>query len=272
MKEATETIIDGAAASIRFHPKSKVVHQEVKRFVRGAELRALFEKSLENLAANRATKWLSDDRASGPLAAGDADWVVNDWAPRMLQVGWRFWAAILPKRATGPVQFPTHIRRWMEGQGPKQPVVAKAFLSPEPALEWLENPLVRWSMFFWRDPLHDVVTMTFHDCVLETPEDATDFMRLVFAHIQRHKTPTDVLIDYSGLVVKPAAARQFGLERAEFGRRFVKRSYRFSVATTSSRTAIYTSSVLEGAHTNLYTTRDDALAALLAQRSKESLP
>jgi hypothetical protein len=127
-------------------------------------------------------------------------------------------------------------------------------------------------MFFWRDPLHDVVTMTFNHCVIETPEDATDFMRVVFAQIQRHKTPTDVLIDYSGLVIKPQAARQFGVERAEFARRFVKRSYRFSVTTTSSKTAIYTSSVLAGAETNVYFAREEALAALLAQRIKEPMP
>ncbi len=44
-------------------------------------------------------------------------------------------------------------------------------------------------MHFWYEEAHDVVTMTFDDCVLDTLEDAVDFMRVVFDHIQRHRTP-----------------------------------------------------------------------------------
>jgi hypothetical protein len=123
----------------------------------------------------------------------------------------------------------------------------------------------RWSMRFWHDAEHDIVTMTFQDCVLSTPHDATDFMREVFVHIQRHKVPTDVLIDYAGLNVKAGAARQFGLERAEFARRFVRRSFRYNVDKTS-RTAVYTSSVLDNAGANIFETREQALQALLAAR------
>ncbi|MBN1960598.1 MAG: hypothetical protein JW841_06605 [Deltaproteobacteria bacterium] len=51
-----------------------------------------------------------------------------------------------------------------------------------------------WSMHFWYDPINDVVMMTFNNCVIRSAEDAIDFMKVVFIQIQRHKTPTDVLI------------------------------------------------------------------------------
>jgi DNA-binding NarL/FixJ family response regulator len=130
----------------------------------------------------------------------------------------------------------------------------------------------RWSMHFWHEAVYDVVTMTFDDCVLDTPEAATDFMRVVFEHIQRHKTPADVIIDYSGLIVRAGAAHQFGVERTEFARRFVKRSFRLNVNTATSRTALYTSAVLRGAQINMLTTREEALAALLAERVRAPLP
>ncbi|MBN2385076.1 hypothetical protein JXQ70_19550 [bacterium] len=127
----------------------------------------------------------------------------------------------------------------------------------------------RWSMHFWYDAQNDVVTMTFKDCIILTPQDATDFMKVVFEHIQRHKTPTDVLIDYSGLTVKGAAMRQFGVERSGFGRLFVKHSFRFHVSSAENL-AIQTSSILDGAEVNIYRTRDEALAALLALRAKQA--
>lgn len=261
-----ETLVDGPAASLWYYPESKIVHQKVRRFAPGVELRTILEESLKTFVRYRATKWLLDDRDSGPLTLGDADWV-KDWTPRMMDAGWKFWAVVVPKKVSGQMSMRSCVETWA-----KDTLVVQTFRSAEPALDWLENPAVRWRMLFWHDPAHDVVTMTHQNCVLETPEDATDFMRVVFSHIERHKTPADVLIDYTGLIVKPAAARQFGLERAEFGRRFIKRSYRFNVNTTSSRTVIYTSSVLAGAQTNMYATREDALAALLAQRIKEPLP
>jgi DNA-binding NarL/FixJ family response regulator len=130
----------------------------------------------------------------------------------------------------------------------------------------------RWSMRFWYEATHDVVTMTFDDCVLKTPEDADDFMRVVFDHIQRHRTPTDVLIDFSGLTVEAGAAAQFGVQRAEFARRFVKRSFRFNVKAGTSRTALCTSAVLLGAQINILATREEALAALIAERVRAPLP
>jgi DNA-binding CsgD family transcriptional regulator len=114
--------------------------------------------------------------------------------------------------------------------------------------------------------------MTFDDCVLDTPEDATDFMRVVFEHIQRHRTPADVIIDFSGLMVQEGAVHQFGIERTEFARRFVKRSFRLNVRAGASRRALYTSAVLRGAQINMLATREEALAALLAERVRTPLP
>ncbi|MBN1959389.1 MAG: hypothetical protein JW841_00455 [Deltaproteobacteria bacterium] len=129
----------------------------------------------------------------------------------------------------------------------------------------------RWPMHFWHDPIHDVVTMTFNNCVISSSDDAIEFMKVMTIHMQRHKTPADVLIDYSGLVVKASAASKFGSERAEFGRRFFQRSYRYNVENASSRSVLYTSKVIYGAETNICATREEALNALLEQRKNEHL-
>jgi hypothetical protein len=262
-----EAIVDSPWASLWYHPRSKIVHHQFKRYARGDEFRSILEKGRELVIKYGAAKWLSDDRANGPLTPADADWVGQHWAPAMLRTRWRFWSVVLPAKVPGQM----YMRRRMEAYA-KQGVVSRAFTSPEAALAWLENPTERWTMYFWHEPVQDVITMTFQDCVVETAEEATDFMCVVFLHIQRHRTPADVLIDYGGLTIKPQAAHQFGLERAEFRRRFVRRSFRFNVGMNSSRTAIYTSAVLTGAETNIYPTREDALAALLAERRERPLP
>jgi hypothetical protein len=127
------TIIDDEAVSLRFHPDSKIVHHELRRFVHGEQFRQVLEKGLDAFKRYGAKKWLSDDRGNGPLKPADAEWALNDWAPRVMAAGWAFWAVVMPEKVLGQM----NMKRWIATYA-EQGVAAMAFSDPSEALKWLE--------------------------------------------------------------------------------------------------------------------------------------
>jgi hypothetical protein len=130
----TEVIIDSDAVSLRYHPRSKIVHHEIRRFVHGEDFREILEKGLAVLKQHMASKWLSDDRGNGPLKPADADWALNDWAPRVMAAGWKFWAVVMPEKVLGQM----NMKRWIQTYA-EQGVTARAFSDPDEAMTWLES-------------------------------------------------------------------------------------------------------------------------------------
>jgi hypothetical protein len=130
-------IHDTEAVTLRYYPGPKIVHHELRRFVHGMEFRAVLEKGLELLIAHRACKWLSDDRGNGPLTLQDAEWAESDWAPRVLAAGWKFWAVVLPEKATGQMNMRRKMSLYVD-----QGVTVQSFASPDEALTWLAHPTI----------------------------------------------------------------------------------------------------------------------------------
>jgi hypothetical protein len=129
-----ELIIDTEAVVLRYHPQSKIVHHEFRRFVHGAEFRNVLEKGLEALRRNHASKWLSDDRGNGPLKPADAEWSLQDWSPRAMAAGWKYWAVVLPKKVLGQM----NMKRFIDGSA-EIGRIACGFTDPKLALKWLEE-------------------------------------------------------------------------------------------------------------------------------------
>jgi len=125
-------VIDNEAVSLRYHPSSKIVHHELRRFVHGEEFRDVLERGLTLFRERGACKWLSDDRGNGPLKPADAEWALNDWAPRVMKAGWRFWAVVMPEKVLGQM----NMKRWIETYA-AQGVTVAAFSEPEEAMGWL---------------------------------------------------------------------------------------------------------------------------------------
>jgi hypothetical protein len=125
--------IDDESASLKFHPQYKIVHHELRAFIHGARLRTVLDKGLELFQQHGATKWLSDDRGNGPLTEADTDWCLNDWAPRVLKAGWKFWAVVMPTKVIGQM----NMKRWIATYA-EQGVTARAFSDPDEAFQWLK--------------------------------------------------------------------------------------------------------------------------------------
>jgi len=126
-----------------------------------------------------------------------------------------------------------------------------------------------WTVALSYVPEHDFVLCSY-DVVLRDERDAIRWRREVSAEFRRiGRIPVDTLIKLDGLIVKPSGARGYGEQRAILVEQFCRRSYRFG-GDRSTRTSVYTSSVLTGAPANVYATYDEALRALLQDRLRES--
>jgi hypothetical protein len=126
-----------------------------------------------------------------------------------------------------------------------------------------------WKMRFDYDKEFDVVTASFEDCVLNNSLDVARWRTEVEGHLSRYPSKVDLLIDLSGLVVKYTAGRVFGRERAEVLGRYTRRSFRFG-GDEMTRMFVSTSGVINGAAVNYYTSREEALQALLADRRTDA--
>jgi hypothetical protein len=136
MKDA-EILIDTPAVSLQYHPHTKIVHHELHQFVHGDTFRNVLEKGLEIFRKRGAKKWLSDDRGNGPLKPSDAEWALNDWAPRVMAAGWKAWAVVMPEKVLGQM----NMKRWIETYA-AQGVTVQAFTDPDEAMTWLETQAV----------------------------------------------------------------------------------------------------------------------------------
>jgi hypothetical protein len=124
-----------------------------------------------------------------------------------------------------------------------------------------------WSMRFDYDSANDVVSASFSDCVLNEKADVDRWEREVSRRLGTFGRKVDLLIDLSGLTVKPAVSALFGEARARVLSRYALRSFRYG-ADRSTRTSIFTSAAIYGAEANVFDTRDSALGALLEARKE----
>ncbi len=133
LRSDLEVVLDNEAARLCYDPRHKIVQHEFRSFVHGRALRDVLEKGLEISKARGACKWLSDDRGNGPVTTADGEWALNDWAPRAIAAGWKYWGVVLPQKVLGQM----NMRRWIETYS-KLGVLAQVFEEPEAARTWLK--------------------------------------------------------------------------------------------------------------------------------------
>ena len=126
------TIIKNDAATLMYHPDTKIVHHILHKGAHGKQFHQILNAGLEVLQEFQATKWLSDDRHAGTLLQEDRDWIFNNWFPRVVAEGWKYWAWVLPRQVDSIKNAQETAHMW-------RPYGLKVmyFSYPEPALLWL---------------------------------------------------------------------------------------------------------------------------------------
>jgi hypothetical protein len=128
------TIIDNEFATLWFHPETKIVHHQFHKPIGGQSFRDVLDKGLEAFQEANAQKWLSDDRGNSALSPEDSDWGINNWAPRVIAAGWKYWAIVMPEKVIGQMNMQRFMKIYSE-----QGVSVRVFSDPDEAMQWLES-------------------------------------------------------------------------------------------------------------------------------------
>jgi hypothetical protein len=131
---STITIFDNEQAALWFHPESGIVHHKFKTRISGDDFKNVLNQGYELMKQSGATKWLSDDRANSALPPEDGAWALDDWRPRVVAAGWKYWAIVLPQNVIGHMNMKLFI-----AEGAKIGVDVRVFADPGQALVWLES-------------------------------------------------------------------------------------------------------------------------------------
>jgi hypothetical protein len=138
---------------------------------------------------------------------------------------------------------------------------------------------LRQGRLVWHyDFTHDVVTLSYTSLVLESDADAAWFEQQCEAFWKRfhggrpNQPRKDLLVDMRGIVVKPAAAAAWNAVRAKMAAKYIAKTYRFNGFDRRTVTAVHLGQVLNHTDGTIYPNRQQALAALLADRTRPPAP
>lgn len=128
------TVIDNQYATLMYHPDARIVHHELHRFVYSDMFRHVLNQGLMLMKQHGADKWLSDDRFNSALTPEDGAWAVTHWGPRVIDLGWKAWAIVLPDSYIGKQNMQEYIDLYT-----RRGVMVEVFEDPDEALVWLKT-------------------------------------------------------------------------------------------------------------------------------------
>src|ERR1041385_7454186 len=128
------TVLNTPSVTLWYHPDTRIVHHEIRKFVTGKDFRDLLTAGSDVLRKHTAKKWLSDDRGQWVLAKDDLAWSETTWAPQAAKAGWKHWAIVRADKVLAAAAM-DHLVSKSAALG----VSARFFTDPHEALTWLEQ-------------------------------------------------------------------------------------------------------------------------------------
>jgi hypothetical protein len=131
----TITLVSNDYITVRCLPEEGIIHHTIHQPFTLENVQ-LFMDALEAgtaaLQKYRLTKWLSDDRNNGPLPQETMDWSFQNWSPRTIAAGWKYWANVVPmEHHAAGTYVPVINHLYTLG------LRMQVFTSVEDAFEWL---------------------------------------------------------------------------------------------------------------------------------------
>ncbi len=126
-------VLENEHITLWYYPRLKIVRHHMVHTPTSEEFRELLDKGAETLERYRAKKWMSDDRGNTVLRPQDEQWADTVWLPRVLRIGFKYWAIVLPRAAIGKL----NMQRLAE-QHARRGIISHVEAEPEPAFEWLK--------------------------------------------------------------------------------------------------------------------------------------
>jgi len=90
------TLVDNEFVTLMYVPDSKMLHHTIHKHVDEQAFKQALDLGVDALGKYQGGRWLSDDRNNGPFSAEFSQWALEDWIPRAIANGWKYWANVVP--------------------------------------------------------------------------------------------------------------------------------------------------------------------------------
>ncbi len=132
---STTTVLSNEYFDLLFHENTKIIHHIYKPKMSGAQLKDVLNGGTKLMIEHQATKWLSDNRQLAvAFSEEDAQWVNNDWLPRTIQAGWKYWAMVVPESLISQADHIKYVESFYD-----LGIWVTVYEDVESALRWLER-------------------------------------------------------------------------------------------------------------------------------------
>lgn len=109
-------VLNNKYAKLVYHTDEKIVHHVFHKDLNTEHLQLVLNTGVELLREHRACKWIADTRAIGPFSDEDGRWINDEWLPRALKVGWKYWALVVPEAVKARMMLFEHMS-FFDGKG-----------------------------------------------------------------------------------------------------------------------------------------------------------
>ena len=128
------TVFDSDSMAISYYPDKKILVQETLKFTSSEERRKSLEEGLKIIEKDHVTKWLTNNKSGSAIPEEDFEWGIDEWFPRAIKAGLKYWAVILPEKAVGKLSG----KKMLDGVA-KHGITIKIFQTEEDAVKWLDG-------------------------------------------------------------------------------------------------------------------------------------
>lgn len=127
------TISDDDYATVTYLEEDRIIDLTWHQSTHGADFRDRLNTVLQLVEDYGSTKLLADDRKKIGIQEDDIQWVLNDWLPRALDAGWKYWALVAAMDGKTLINFKKIIDHFRnEGMS------IMVFDTPDIAQRWLK--------------------------------------------------------------------------------------------------------------------------------------
>jgi hypothetical protein len=128
-----ELYYDRPAVQVSYNADDNYIHTYWKGFCPSAIFRESFEVALNIMKEKKTTKVFFDGGNAKLSSPEDQSWLINDWTPRAVVEGYKYYAVVLPKDVFG--QFSS--KMVIQQTNHNNPISSVTTDNTEEALAWL---------------------------------------------------------------------------------------------------------------------------------------
>lgn len=126
------TILDNEYVTLMYEDDHALLYDRYTVNIDLATIQSSLDAGLEKINETGANKWLTNTHAIGGFSEDVAQWVLEDWGPRAIEAGWKYWALVVPEEMEGRLAMVQFVSAFNE-----MGVLVRVYTAEDEAREWV---------------------------------------------------------------------------------------------------------------------------------------